>query len=301
LTDMEWLEFRIDDVKEITWSKDMFSRLDLQRNSKKFLKSLVESHASSKDVDSIFDDFVPGKGLGMIFNLHGPPGVGKTLTAEATSEVTQSPLYVVGTGDLGTGPSDLDRNLRRVFTLANRWKAVVLIDEADVFLEKRDLRDMVRNAMVAVFLRQLEYYPGILFLTTNRITVFDDAMLSRIHLSLFYSPLDNTARARLWKSFLAKTNMSEAQQDYIKRNNLANLSALPLNGREIKNIVKLSTAVANHENREVKLTDIQLVIKLQKRDKALNGRLSSDSLLKIPLAILFSAAVLVWLISNYRT
>lgn len=43
-----------------------------------------------------------------------------------------------------------------MFTIAARWGAVVLIDEADVYLEERSMHDLSRNAMVAVFLRQLE-------------------------------------------------------------------------------------------------------------------------------------------------
>lgn len=70
--------------------------------------------------------------------------------------MARAPLYIVGAGDLGTYADKLDSALQRVLTLASAWKAVVLIDEADVFLEKRDLHDLVRNAMVAVFLRQLE-------------------------------------------------------------------------------------------------------------------------------------------------
>jgi hypothetical protein len=46
---------------------------------------------------------------------------------------------------------------------------VVLLDEADVFLEERDVKDLNRNALVSVFLRALEYYDGILILTSNRV------------------------------------------------------------------------------------------------------------------------------------
>ena len=60
--------------------------------------------------------------------------------------------------DLGESAFELDRALRRAFDLAATWRAVLLIDEADVFLEERSLHDLQRNAMVAVFLRQLEYY-----------------------------------------------------------------------------------------------------------------------------------------------
>ena len=63
---------------------------------------------------------------------------------------------MVGAGDLGTTAYELDEALTTLFALASAWKAIVLIDEADVFLERRDVHDLVRNAMVAVFLRQLE-------------------------------------------------------------------------------------------------------------------------------------------------
>ena len=70
--------------------------------------------------------------------------------------MARAPLYMVGAGDLGTDAHSLDTALTTVLSLASSWKAIVLIDEADVFLEKRDLHDLLRNAMVAVFLRQLE-------------------------------------------------------------------------------------------------------------------------------------------------
>ena len=57
---------------------------------------------------------------------------------------------------------------------------MLLLDEADVFLEKRDLRDVHRNAMVSIFLRLLEYHSGIMFLTTNRLETIDSAFDSRV-------------------------------------------------------------------------------------------------------------------------
>jgi hypothetical protein len=61
----------------------------------------------------------------------------------------------VGAGDLGTNATDLDKELQLVFELANSWQAIVLIEEADVFLEQRGLHEIQRNAMVAVFLRRM--------------------------------------------------------------------------------------------------------------------------------------------------
>src|SRR6188768_3919886 len=75
---------------------------------------------------------------------------GKTFSAEATSEHVRRPLYIIGGGDLGTTASSLDAKLEQIFDVATAWKAIVLIDEADVFLEQRSLHDLERNAMVAV-------------------------------------------------------------------------------------------------------------------------------------------------------
>lgn len=61
----------------------------------------------------------------------------------------------------------LEKSLIRIFQLASHWKAILLLDEADVVVKERTTSDVVRNALVSVFLRKLEYYDGILFLTTN--------------------------------------------------------------------------------------------------------------------------------------
>ena len=116
-------------VQEIAWNDAAFANLVLPAGRKTLLRALVEAH----DADVGFDDFVRGKGHGLVVNLFGPPGVGKTLSAEATSEHVRRPLYVVGGGDLGTKASDLDQELERVFDIATSWKAIVLIDEVRPF------------------------------------------------------------------------------------------------------------------------------------------------------------------------
>src|SRR6266487_4835165 len=84
---------------------------------------------------------------------------------------------------------DLEEQLSRVFQLASHWKAILLLDEADVFVEQRAMQDIHRNKVVCTFLRTLEYYEGIMFLTTNRVQTFDDAIASRIHLMIKYESL----------------------------------------------------------------------------------------------------------------
>lgn len=88
-------------------------------------------------------------------------------------------------GDIGENAAEVEKKLEQIFTNSHRWGCVLLLDEAEVFLAKRNLEDLTRNAMVSVFLRVLEFYSGILFLTTNRVGTMDEAFKSRIHISLY--------------------------------------------------------------------------------------------------------------------
>ncbi|KAH9931585.1 P-loop containing nucleoside triphosphate hydrolase protein [Fomitopsis serialis] len=235
LSDKMWLEFNVEKVRPIAWSDEPFTNLVLPGNRRDLLRSLVEAHNSNLD----FDDFVQGKGQGLVINLFGPPGVGKTLSAEATSEHLKRPLYMIGGGDLGADANTVDTTLKRVFSIAARWRAIVLIDEADVFLEQRSMHDLMRNAMVAVFLRHVEYYRGILFLTTNRVKAFDPAFLSRIHVALRFQELSKEAKLKIWQAFLQKVKVDDLPSDEID-----NLVGREVNGRQIKNATRTATSLA---------------------------------------------------------
>jgi len=170
------------------------------------------------------------------------------LSAEATSEHVRKPLYVVGAGDLGVTATEVDQALERTFDIATSWKAIILIDEADVFMEQRSLHDLIRNAMVAVFLRHLEYYRGILFLTTNRVKIIDDAFRSRIHVALYFNDLDAAAKTQVWNAFLAKVGAALTPEEVRK------LAVRDINGRQIKNAVRTATSLAHGRMEPLALT-----------------------------------------------
>jgi SpoVK/Ycf46/Vps4 family AAA+-type ATPase len=109
--------------------------------------------------------------------------------------------------------------------------AILLLDEADVFLEQRSPDNLTRNGLVSVFLRKLEYYEGILFLTTNRVSQFDEAILSRIHLMLRYDNLIQAARIHVW-NFLSRATTSSGDAD-ITDKDLEELAIYKLNGRQV--------------------------------------------------------------------
>ena len=95
--------------------------------------------------------------------------------------------------------------------------------------------------MVAVFLRHVEYYRGILFLTTNRITTFDEAFLSRIHVALHFTELSRETKAQIWRAFLGKSGLLPAELDDAR---IEDLAGRDINGRQIKNACRTATSLA---------------------------------------------------------
>jgi AAA+ superfamily predicted ATPase len=98
----------------------------------------------------------------------------------------------------------VENRLSEYFQLAEGWGCIVLLDEADVFLARRERKDLERNALVSVFLRTLEYYGGILFLTTNRTGDVDEAFRSRFHVALHYGHLERQQSAEIWRTNLRR-------------------------------------------------------------------------------------------------
>lgn len=148
---------------------DLIKQLVLNPEAKLMIEALSKRHVREKSGGKPFSaDFIQNKGEGQIFLLHGKPGVGKTTTAECVAELTKRPLISLTCGDLGILPEDVETNLEKWLHMATIWDAILLLDEADVYLESRIKQDLQRNSLVSIFLRALEYYEGLLFLTTNR-------------------------------------------------------------------------------------------------------------------------------------
>lgn len=68
---------------------------------------------------------------------------------ESVAEYTKRPLLSITAADLGHEPIVLEKNLLRFFKDASNWDAIVLLDEADVYLERRSVNDLRRNSIVS--------------------------------------------------------------------------------------------------------------------------------------------------------
>ncbi|KAK0656210.1 P-loop containing nucleoside triphosphate hydrolase protein [Cercophora newfieldiana] len=254
----KWLDFYIEDIAEITWNTNAFDKLVLPDDQKELILAFSESQLEG----SSFDDVISGKGKGIICLLSGPPGVGKTLTAEAVAENLRVPLHTLSSGDLGSGPWEVERELQSILELVSRWNAILLLDECDVFLEARATHDLERNKVVSIFLRTLEYYEGIMFMTTNRVDNIDAAFQSRIHVSLEYPDLTSSSRRAIWKNFLRGATIKSGITDA----EIEQLSELKLNGRQIKNILKTAQLLAaRRKSATLEKKFIDTVLAIEKR------------------------------------
>lgn len=236
----------VDDVAPCEFDDRAMDRLHLPNAMQDVLGRVFAT-----DVEDLFGDLIEGKHGGVVVLACGNPGVGKTLTAEVYAEQTERPLYVLELGELGTNVALVEENLNRVFTRVARWNAVLQFDECEIFLTERG-DDLERSAIVGIFLRLLDYYRGILFLTTNRPDVLDRAVRSRVMLRLDYPDLDQAARAAVWRTMFESAGMELVEAEF------SDLAEEDLNGRQIRNLTRLARVV--HADGRVTLEQMRHIL-----------------------------------------
>ncbi len=266
----QWGCFAVTGFSEISFDDHAFDRHLVMSDEvqKKMLLGLVSQYlhdppesenvgrnnkAKAVVVPSI--DPISNKGEGCIFLCYGPPGTGKTLTAESVAEKLHRPLWAVSASELSFEVDQLEQKLVQILDIASSWRAVLLLDEADIYLEKRaSAGDPKRNAMTGIFLRLLEYYKGVLFLTTNRVTTFDDAFCSRISMFIRYHRLTHSHRAKIWETLLSRVGVTDV--------NLDMFAVHELNGREIRNTIRTAQTWATSSKQPLTTHHILSVVKM---------------------------------------
>ncbi|OHE98999.1 ATPase [Colletotrichum orchidophilum] len=269
LRDKSWGSYHVASLKPVEFATNAWSRLVLKTDYKEVIWAMVKSYMAHS---TGFQDLVEGKGDGLVILLHGPPGVGKTLTAECVAESFKKPLYMVTAGDLGTDPETLESKLSDIFNRAVEWDAILLLDEAHIFLQDRDYDNLQRNALVSIFLRTLEYFNGIMFLTSNRVGAFDQAFQSRIHITIGMPEFDEALRKEVWKIFIKDLGrprrdgspalLSHDECRALGSEVVNSWASQPLNGRQIRNCVRSALALAENKGTKPNASHFNNVIKL---------------------------------------
>ncbi|TGO06808.1 hypothetical protein BTUL_0494g00020 [Botrytis tulipae] len=259
----------VEHLSSIDWTKQALDALVLPPHQKSMLRSLVQQQTGGEARKG--GDLIKAKGQGLVILLHGPPGVGKTLTAESIAEYVERPLLPLSISKLVTEEGDVERRLLAVFRKATRWNAILLLDEADVILEERSFEDVKRNGIVSMMLRNLEYFNGVLFLTTNRISTMDNAFESRIQIAIHYKSFNGSTRETVWRNLIRskfasyeedlaarfiddtrkvdiRARMSEAKAEILA--NVDVLANQDLNGRQIRNSLNIAEGLAFADSQE---------------------------------------------------
>ena len=163
LLNRKWFPLNINLVNDITpgqahTTAARYEDLVLPDGHKKLLQAIVKNQVRDPnqtrsgrkgDHDEFQMDVVKGKGKGLIILLHGAPGVGKTSTAECVAAQLRRPLLPITCGDISIEVDEAEATLQRFCSLADRWRCVLLLDEADVFLARREKGDLIRNGLVS--------------------------------------------------------------------------------------------------------------------------------------------------------
>ncbi|KAH9884003.1 hypothetical protein F4778DRAFT_578486 [Xylariomycetidae sp. FL2044] len=246
-----WAKVYISNLVKPNWREDVIDNLVMNEHRKNTLVSLTRRHIREDRRDQ-------RKALAIL--LHGRSGVGKTFTAECLSSNAQRPLIVLTASDLVLANSyQSEQALIRNFGLARDWGAFVLIEEADMLLQRHHA---AQNSLGAGLTRALELYNGVVFLTTNRVDMFDDAVLSWINVKLYFPGFSDEERDKVW-DFVLSDLPQKYKQDRGKTLKISNnafkfargpeISSLRWHGREMKNALETAVGIAEDQadlNRE---------------------------------------------------
>lgn len=211
-----------------------------------------------------------GYGTGISALFYGPSGTGKTLAAEVLAAAQGVDLVKI---DLSTVVNkyigETEKNLSRIFDLAEADAGVLFFDEADALFGKRsetkDAKDRHANIEVSYLLQRLENYPGLVILATNNRNHLDDAFSRRLTFITRFSYPDMPLREQMWRSIWPEGIQLEENIDF---NYLAQRG--DITGANIRNVALLSAWMAADEDNIVTLNHIELALK---REMAKSGRL----------------------------
>ena len=209
-------------------------------------ESLSLALTQSRNANVLFEKWGLGEkipyGRGVTALFSGPPGTGKTASAEALAGELGKPLLVANYAKIQNClVGQTEKNIVSTFREAKQKDAVLLWDEADAMFFDRDSADRnweVRD--VNVLLQEIERFEGICVLTTNRKVYLDKALERRISLKIEFAPPDRKGREAIFRKLIPNKLPLGKDIDF------AELSMNELSGGEIKNVILNAARIALH-------------------------------------------------------
>ena len=184
-----------------------------------------------------------GRGISALFA--GPSGTGKTMAAEVLARHLRLDLYRIDlAGVVSKYIGETERNLRSIFTAAERGGAILFFDEADALFGKRsevkDSHDRYANIEVNYLLQRMEDFRGLAILATNRKSALDSAFVRRLRFIVDFPFPDAAHRLRIWQSvFPPQADLQELDVAWLAR--------FEIPGGQIRNIALAAAFLAASE------------------------------------------------------
>lgn len=162
-------------------------------------------------------------------------------------------------GELGNGPDAFEDRLQIVFHRAANWGAILLFEEADIFVHSRQ-RDLQRCAIVSSFLSKLDYSCAMVVMATNQVKSFDKAFLSRVTAMFQFPNFSFEVQKKIWIDAINHLqDVNQGDKELIElwvESDLETFNGskhLKMNGRQIRNCVSAALALARADKNDSKL------------------------------------------------
>lgn len=202
-----------------------------------------------------------GKGLSILFA--GPPGTGKTMSAEIVANELHLELYKVDLSQIiSKYIGETEKNLKEIFDEAKRSHAILFFDETDALFGKRsevkDSKDKYANIEVAYLLQKMEEYDGITILATNYLQNIDEAFMRRISYIIKYPFPDATERVALWKTMIPTETPLSDDIDFTFLG-----ETLKIAGGNIKNTIVTAAFLAAENNEPLSMQHLLIAAKYE--------------------------------------
>jgi ATP-dependent 26S proteasome regulatory subunit len=190
---------------------------DDQRALLRELVATVRERPQVLDAWGVGRKLVPNRGVTVLFA--GPPGTGKTMSAEIIAAELGLDLYKI---DLSTIVSkyigETEKNMERIFQEAETSNAILFFDEADALFGKRsevkDSHDRYANIEISYLLQRMEAYDGVTILATNLRANLDEAFTRRLQFAVDFPFPEQADRLRIWQTLFPPDVPRAANLDF---------------------------------------------------------------------------------------
>jgi hypothetical protein len=194
----------------------------------------------------------------------GPSGTGKTMAAAWLAGHLMLPLYRVDLAAISSKYiGETEKNLARLLAAAEEQEVMLLFDEADSLFGKRtdisDSNDRFANAQTNYLLQRIETYTGIVILTSNARTRFDEAFMRRLDVIVEFTQPGPQERRGLWTAHLGRDH-AVADADLNRLSAMAEMA-----GGHIRNVVLTAAVLAQEQGKAIAWPDIAAALRIEYR------------------------------------